>query len=124
MAHEPFLKGEPVTFGELFPTVKSFNLKGKEHGDFSNVAGIPMERRRTIHYTASSMPAKIRCSNPRCQQGGYELQWTIDAIVRGKETYYEKTFHCGGHEGTPKGRPRGESCCNYIDIEIDIEYNK
>ena len=124
MANEPFLKREPITFGKLFPSIKSLTLSGKEHGDFPDILSIPLERRSTLHYTESSLPAKIPCSNPRCQQGGYELQWTIDAIVRSQDTHYEKAFHCGGHEGSPQGKRKGDSCCNYIEIKVELEYKE
>lgn len=124
MVYTPFLKGEPTTFDKVFPSVQSLTLKGKEHGDFQEVLSIPLERRSTLHYTESNLPAKIPCSNPKCQQGGYELQWIIDGIVRGRDTYYENTYHCNGHEGTPKGRRKGDPCCNYIDIKIELEYKE
>lgn len=122
MTYEPFLKQEETTFGELFPSVKSLTLKGKEHGDFSDVTSIPIEHKSALHYSESNLPGKIRCSNPRCQQGGYELRWIIEGIVGGEKTSYKDTLHCNGHEGTPKGRRRGDSCCNYIELNIDIEY--
>jgi hypothetical protein len=122
MTYKLFLKGEPTTFDKVFPSVKSLILTGKEHGDFREFAPIPVEHRSDLHYTESNLPAKIPCSNSRCQQGGYELQWMLDRIVRSCDTHYEKTFHCGGHEGSTKGRRKGDSCCNYIDITIELEY--
>jgi hypothetical protein len=96
MANEPFLKREHTTFCNLFPSIKNLTLIGQEHGAFPDRLSISFERRSMLNYTKSSLPAKIPCSNPRCQQGGYELQWTIDALVRSLEISKEKTFHCGG----------------------------
>lgn len=122
MTYEPFLQGKPITFDKAFPSVKSFVLTGREHGDSREIASIPIEHRSALHYTAPNLPAKIPCSNPRCQQGGYELQWILDAIIRNRDTHYENTFYCGGHEGSPKGRRKGDPCCNYIEMTIELEY--
>lgn len=122
MTYRPFLKGEPTTFDKIFPTVKSLVLTGKEHGDFRDLSSISIDRRSTLHYTAASLPANISCANPRCQQGGYELQWILEGIISNRDTHYENIFHCNGHEGSPKGRRKGDRCGNYIKISIELAY--
>lgn len=118
---KPLLQGNPTTFTELFPEVKSLELTVQEHGEFSSFAP---SVKSSIHFTKSSIPSKITCSNPKCQQGGYELQWILTEVIRKKDRKYKSIFHCNGHEGTPKGRRIGDPCCNNIEIEIDIDYEK
>lgn len=122
MTAKPFLERQSTTFEKVFPSVKSLLLTGKESGDFREIASIPIERRSTLHYTASNMPARIPCSNPRCQQGGYDMQLLLESLVSSRATQYENIFHCIGHEGSPKGRRRGDSCCNYIEVAIKLGY--
>lgn len=121
---KPFLQSEPTTFKKLYPQVKSLKLVGKEYGDFSSFSSIPHSAKSSIHFNEFSLPVKMQCSNPKCQQGGYKLEWIIDSLIRGNEVNHPKIFHCQGHEGTPKGRKIGEPCCNYIDISVEIEYEK
>lgn len=104
---KPFLGGEPTTFTELYPSVKSLILTGIEHGDYTESSIIPYNQRGRIHYTASTLPRVIPCSNPKCKQGGYDLQWIIDSIVSLGEPSYINVFSCNGHEGTSKERKIG-----------------
>lgn len=122
MTSKPFLERKPTTFKKVFPSVRSLLLTGKEYGDFREMSSIPIERRSTLHFSASNIPAKIACSNPRCQQGGYEMQLLLESLVSRRATRYEGTFHCPGHEGSPKGRRKGDSCCNYIEAAIQLDY--
>ena len=71
------------------------------------------ELRRTHRYTKASLPRNERCVNPRCQQGGIDLQQIVEFWPDG-----EKEFPCNGHEGTPAGRKIGNSCTNTFKINL------
>ena len=108
--------GKPAPFHEVYPQIKSLRLEGTQHGDLGS------EFQATLHYSESNILAKINCANPQCQQGGYEVQQFLDALVHAKETESEQTWHCNGHEGSPKGRRKGDPCMNYIKFTISIDY--
>ncbi|HCE75156.1 MAG TPA: hypothetical protein DEP04_00885 [Dehalococcoidia bacterium] len=120
--NQRLLSGEPTTFKKLYPQVKSLRLTGQEHGDFPEMSFITYKSRGLINCSESSIPALLHCSNPRCQQGGHDLQFLIGSAIRSRETRLTETLYCNGHEGTPKGRKIGDSCGNYIELEIAIEY--
>jgi hypothetical protein len=108
--------GKPAPFREVYPNVKSLRLEGTQHGDLRS------EYQATLHFSESNIPATIDCANPRCQQGGYRIQPLLDALVHAKESRSEQTWHCNGHEGSPKGRRKGDPCMNYIKFTLTIEY--
>lgn len=63
-----WLQGKPAPFREVYPNVKSLKFIGTQHGDLRH------RNAGSLHYTESTLPSKIDCANPRCQQGGYEIQ--------------------------------------------------
>lgn len=114
---------EDVSFNQLFPEVKSLNLKGKEIGELSSSSFFLEESKRIIFYDELTIQRKIPCSNPKCQQGGYEIQLILESLIRRNDEKSEGKINCNGHEGTPKGRKNGNSCWNSITYKIDIIYN-
>ena len=110
--------GKPAPFREVYPNIKSIRLDGSQYGDLRS------EYLTTLHYSESNIPIHIDCANPRCQQGGYGLQTLLDTIVYSNETKTEQTWYCDGHEGSPKGRRKGDPCMNHIKFTILIEYKE
>ena len=116
MESKPFL-GTVSSFREAYPDVKSIRLEGQELGDLAS----GMDR-RNVHYTESDIPGSIACGNPRCQQGGYDLNALVMTLTGSRDTSYEIDWSCDGHEGTPKGRRIGDPCMNSIRATITITY--
>ena len=114
--HRPFL-GTVASFREAFPRVKTLRLVGRQRGDASG------EYQREEHYTESNVPQVIRCSNPRCQQGGYDLMPYMLSISPDNPNY-EGEIYCSGHEGTPKGRRKGDPCWNRLTFSIAATFNE
>lgn len=75
------------------------------------------DAQRTHRYIKASLPRFEECLNPRCQQGGLDLQQLVEFWPDGME----KTFPCGGHEGTPKGKVKGQPCDNSFKISLRVE---
>jgi hypothetical protein len=108
--YAPFL-GETSDRKKAFPDIKSATVAIKQdiYGHYSSTA---TERR----YTLENIPRTARCVNPRCQQGGVDLQQLI-LFPPDKET----TFRCDGHEGSPQGRRKGSPCLNWFVVTVDVE---
>ncbi len=70
---------------------------------------------RASRFSKSTMERHLACVNPRCQQGGLDLQQIVLFHADGK---YE--FSCNGHEGTPAGRRRGNACDNRFSVELTV----
>lgn len=116
MESRPFL-GTVSSFSEAYPDVLSIRFEGKERGD------LPRDQEERIqHYTEADLPQIVPCGNPRCQQGGYDLNATLIGITHSRETEYEIDWSCNGHEGTPKGRRIGVDCMNSITGKLTIAY--
>jgi hypothetical protein len=106
----------PLTssFSTAFPTLESVSIK---------YTSSEMGHNETLGYwNFSQQGGLIRCQNPRCQRGGYELEHIVSGMI--SEHLAEKSFrlHCPGYEGTPKGRHIGESCAYSISGTIKIKY--
>ena len=107
----PFL-GETTDREKAFPDIESLEL---------TVVQDPYEHyaqkawQRESRYTKANVPRRLACLNPRCQQGGLDLQQVILFPSPGQHSYY-----CNGHEGTPKGRRKGDPCDNRFDITLAV----
>jgi len=114
---KPFL-GTPTTFSKAFPKFRSLIIRAKHSGDLTN----PTQREQI--YSGNSIPRVIPCPNPRCQQGGYDLTATIITMEHDRKTQYRVRYSCNGHEGTPKGRRKGNPCMNSVELEFEATFNE
>lgn len=117
MESKSFL-GSVASFKTAYPEIKTLQLKGTQNGEVSS------ESQHQIYYSEKNLPQNIPCSNPRCKQGGFNLLATLITLAHSKIPSYEATFYCGGHEGTPKGRVRGDSCFNSLTFKIEATYHE
>jgi len=115
MESRPFL-GTVGSFKEAYPSVKTLRLFARQRGEI----GRPWQQEQT--FSEHNLPSTIPCANPLCQQGGYDLNGILITITHAKETEYKTTLYCGGHEGSPKGRRKGDPCSNSVDIELSVSY--
>lgn len=116
MESKPFL-GSVSSFKEAYPEIKSLLLNGTQSGEVSR------ENQRLIHYSQINLPQTIPCSNPRCKQGGFDLMATLITVTHSRMSSYETTMYCGGHEGTPKGRVKGDPCFNSLSFKLEATYH-
>jgi hypothetical protein len=104
----------PLTssFDDAYPTLEDATIRYTEF-DFGSeeTKGIISFRRQG---------GLLRCGNPRCFRGGYELDWEVNRMIR--EGVLEKTvtISCSGDEGTPKQK-RGDSCDRSIIATIELK---
>lgn len=108
----PFL-GTTEDRNQAFAGIKSFKVKILQdpYGYYCR----KQHQRETV-YSKSSLPRYTTCCNPRCQQGQIDLQSLI--LFSGTGEY---EFYCNGHEGSPKGRRKGDPCDNVFKITISVE---
>jgi hypothetical protein len=110
----PFI-GTLTTLNKAHPSVVSATVAFRET-DFGND---PHER---WHDLADD--SRAACGNPRCQQGGYNFEPLLWGMVPDRIESKTLSMHCGGHEGSPKGRRRGRDCDMSLEGTITIKYKK
>ena len=72
---------------------------------------------RISNYTLQNVPRMESCKNPRCRQGGIDLQ----KFVLFQPECQERVILCDGHEGSPQGRRQGQPCDNIFVITMNVE---
>ncbi len=107
--------GEPTTFAKAYPQVAEIRVEVEQEGDLSN-------HHRHQVFGKSGLPSIMSCGNPRCRQGGFNIQQMIYFMIEQRETHGEHSIHCPGHEGSPKGRRKGDPCGNFAKIRLSITY--
>jgi hypothetical protein len=70
---------------------------------------------RSSRFSKSTIPSHFRCANPRCQQGGLNLQ---NIVLFLPDCQHE--FSCNGHEGTPAGRKKGDPCDHRFTVQLSV----
>ncbi|WP_247572575.1 hypothetical protein [Ralstonia solanacearum] len=105
----PFL-GTTEDPDQAFPGIKEMTVTVAQdpYGYYRKTDTQPINR-----YTKYSLPRRERCLNPRCQQGGLDLQQIVTFSGDG-----EHQFSCNGHEGTQQGRRKGDPCDNVFVVTI------
>jgi len=109
----PFL-GTTTSRAEAFPGIRALTMtvSQDEYGFYSSG---PAQRERG--YNLSNIPRHERCINPRCQQGGLDLQ----SFVLNWGDMEDQQFFCNGHEGSPTGRHKGRPCDNRFRVTMKTE---
>ena len=112
---KPFL-GTTTNVNDAFPGIKEIDITIVQdpYGYYCQ-----HEWQRVSRYTKSTLPNHVQCTNPRCQQGGIDLQSFVLSHSNG-----EFDISCNGHEGTPAGRRKGDPCDNHFNIKLTIERTK
>ena len=106
---EPLLGGK-TTFSKAFPEIANITLEVDQGG-----------RKRT--YGKANFPGEfVNCSNPLCYNGGVRIGSIINDMTFDRDTEYEGSLSCQGHEGSPKGRRNYGPCLNRFKVKIIIEY--
>jgi hypothetical protein len=108
----PFL-GTTTDRNAAFPDIRSLSVRVVQD-PYGMYCREPWQRESS--YSKANIPRYERCRNPRCQQGGVDLQQIVWFSGEG-----EHKFYCSGHEGTPKGRRKGDPCDNSFTITVSIE---
>jgi len=106
---------------EAFPQLEEALIEYRETGD-----GV-FEKHPYIDPTVYTKPHQVReplmrCSNPRCERGGYEIDREILNMTLSKAVHREFVLHCPGEEGSPKGRKKGQSCMNMLHVRLTLRY--
>lgn len=111
--YQSFLGTPTNDVNKAFPDIKSIDITidRDPYGWYCSKKG-----QKIVHFTKSSLQRFVNCPNPLCQQGGLDLQ----AIISYRDSD-EFTLSCKGHEGSPKGRRKGDPCDNAFKITLKIE---
>lgn len=113
MTQSKSFSGETTDRREAFPDIISLELHVTQDR-FGRYTSRPSQRER--RYTLKTFPPHLSCANPRCQQGGLDLQKIVESWPSGSHK-----FRCNGHEGTPKGRRKGGPCGNSFEVTLSVE---
>lgn len=106
---KPFL-GETTDRARAFPGVTGLDMTIVQDR-WGHYTREPWQRES--RFSLDSVPRHLRCVNPRCQQGGLDLQQIAMFWGNGEHTMY-----CSGHEGSPAGRRKGDPCDNSFVVTI------
>lgn len=122
-----FLVGEPGPFDKAFPTLQDVLIEYCEVGKGESVRYVlGRDDPSGYHYgppcSFRSLGGLIRCGNPVCSRGGYEIDFDVHDMVRRKLVEKEFTRRCQGDEGSPKGQRLGRRCLNYLRYKITVQY--
>jgi hypothetical protein len=110
-----------TTFEKAFPTIESATISSYEDGE-GIYRFVDESRRGTFDKGLPVKSGLLRCSNPHCRRGGYEIDHSLHEMVRENATEKEFDLACPGDEGSPKGRRPGRSCGNVLHYHLRIKY--
>lgn len=114
-----------TSFENAFPTLNAVFIESVEVGkgtDFS--IGAPWPEQPTYGFKHRLSGGLVRCSNPYCNRGGYEIDMDVHNLIRENAESREFRKACRGDEGSPKGRRIGRRCLNYLRYRITLEYKQ
>jgi len=122
MERKNHLFGYTDSFEKAFPQLEAALIEYRETGDgvYENRSLGPDPSKYTNPHQVQE--PVMRCSNPRCERGGYQIDREIMNMIYAKAWHREFAIRCPGDEGSPKGRVKGESCMNMLHVRLTLRY--
>jgi hypothetical protein len=108
-----FLGGTPTTFEIAFPTVETMRVEIRPYG--AGFRLLPGQEELVQVYKNGGIPAIIDCRNPRCHDGGIDLNDLVWSVVHKKLTEFADSRRCKGHEANG-------SCDTRFKVKISVKY--
>jgi len=109
------------SFEKAFPELESALIEYYETGDGVFALG-PGHDPNSYSKPRQVREPLMRCSNPQCRRGGYEIDREISMMISERKEFEEFTMHCPGDEGSPKGRRPGKRCWNVLHVRLTLKY--
>jgi len=101
------------SFSEAHPTIQAAKMSYVMSDYGSEV--------REGFWTPDDDP-KIRCLNPLCQRGGFDIGREVQMMICLGLTSKDLNLRCDGDEGSPKGRRTGQPCEYMLKGTLSIIY--
>ncbi len=112
-----------TSFEKAFPKLKAVFIESVEIGKGTEFSiGAPWREKPQYGPKYRLNGGLIRCSNPLCNRGGYQVDFEVSDMCREKLISKEFRGACHGDEGSPKGRRQGRRCLNHLRYRITLEY--
>lgn len=113
-SYNPFVP--KTNFEGAFPDIESVMVNVTETDEYGK------EYNRA--YWKGDFGQYINCSNPQCYNGGFPIGDAISSLYFRKLTEGEGGADCQGHEGSPKGKRKGDPCEHRFRYKISIVYRR
>ncbi|PTQ12093.1 hypothetical protein CLG96_05865 [Sphingomonas oleivorans] len=119
MEDKAWLGGRAAYFDEAYPNVERIDFTIDD-----NLYGwLDIRGSRPLNFTAASSSRFVPCPNDRCRRGGFDFgAFLRNHSYESQITTIDKTYPCGGDEGTPAGRRKGDPCMKGFKVKRTIVY--
>jgi hypothetical protein len=111
--------GSLTKFDEAFPDLEDAIVEWEETG-----AGLDEWSRGPHTVSLRHRGGLLRCSNPLCRRGGFEVDLEVSLLRMKHETEKAGELWRPGDEGSPKGRRMGRRCLNRIKYKLTLKYRE
>jgi hypothetical protein len=109
-------------FLKVFPTLDNVLIESWEEDNGVGKPYMSTLPPRTYGAPHPVRGRKIRCANPKCRRGGFDISQDISEMVYEKLTTREFVKDCLGDEGSPKGHKLGRDCTNTLHYRLTLKY--
>ncbi|HEV8663438.1 MAG TPA: hypothetical protein VGT06_09920 [Candidatus Methylomirabilis sp.] len=113
--------GQP--FAGVFPQLADAQVEWEVQGHALSRAPTGVGRGLRMSVKAGYFQGTIRCGQPGCAGGGFEVDQILQLMVQDGEEEREGLLVCGGWVGGPEGEERSP-CINAIRYRIQLTYRK
>src|SRR2546426_11520267 len=115
----PFDSGA-LTLAEAFPEIADLTVEVEQY-EYGSSGGRGAKRKHVLKRDRIGQP--IRCDNPSCWKGGFDLHGMLLEMVAARSAEAERSAICGGSERSPQGRRvYSAHCGNHFKVCVQITY--
>ena len=90
----------------------AFHSKAKSFGQYEHKASL------------KQYGELIKCSNPHCKQGGFQLRPQVQTMAKNNQKEKEGEQYCKGKATSSKPKAYRQKCSNTISYRITLRYKK
>ena len=113
------------TFARRFPELKEVMLEWEEclpSGEILPQATGPFPH--SMRAATGKFAPEFACQNPRCQGGGFEVEFLVDSMVSGRQEERIGVLVCMGWEQEQGSRKDSTPCTAAIRYRIRLSYRE
>jgi len=107
-----------TSFEKKYPQIANISISITE-----TKSGLRREYLQASYHDIKKVPGIHPCSNPKCREGGLDINRIIgDMVAKNKSNYEIRLRSCIGYTTLPRGNSPGTRCSHDFAARVQITY--
>ena len=107
-----------ISFEKKYPRIAEISISITE-----TKTGLKREYLQAGYHDVKKVPGIHPCSNPKCREGGVDINRIIgDMVTKNRSNHEIRLRSCMGYTTLPRGNSPGTRCSHDFAVKVQITY--